>query len=379
MEGSGPGAERAFWLCVAASLALHALVLFGTPELHGGADIVPHLKLIQLMGEEPGLRNVYAPAFHVLGALAAPVVGLENFPKLFGLAGVLALLAAFRFFQRSARLPAESAALYALFPYLFALSWSLPKVEVFGYALLLAGLGLMLRRRHLGVALVLAVSFAVHTASALLLGFTAGVLALARADWRGIAALAVGTLGFLPLLVAHMADGCTPAQALLFSQDDYLRATTNWSSFAIMDVIVLLASPCALVLAAFGARALWRRDRPVAITCGAIVLLYLNELWLAPLATRTSMDLFRGLSALAIPVSVSAGVALAELPRLRPWLLAFCALWAGLSVVYVVPRSYHVRVVELHELDYIRVERCTFGWSGPSKHRRRIQQPAAPR
>jgi hypothetical protein len=90
-------AER--WLFrVAASfaLALQLLVVLGAPGLHGGEDLVPHLRLIERMQEAPGLHNVYAPAYHVLGALLSPLVGLDVFPRLFALASAVALMAGFR-------------------------------------------------------------------------------------------------------------------------------------------------------------------------------------------------------------------------------------------------------------------------------------------
>jgi hypothetical protein len=378
-RSEAPAAVSAFWLCAAAAMLLHALLLFGNPALHGGADLPAHLRLIQLMGEEPALRNVYAPAYHVLGALAAPVVGLANYPKLFGLLSAAGLIASFRFFQRCAGIPVESAALYALFPYSFALSWCLPKVELAGYALALVGLGLLIRRRYLGVALVVVASFTVHTASALFLGIAGGVLALARADRWGLVALALGAVGALPLLAVHVVDGCTLSQALLLSRGDYLRAIVDGSTLGLLDVILVLASPVALALAALGAGPLWRRDRPLAMTCAALAFLYLNELWLTPLEARTTLNLVRGLSVLAIPVSVSGGLALAEWPRLMPWLLSLCLLWAGASAFLVVPRSCYVRAVEIAEVSDLRVARCMFRWKLPGSLHRRTPQHSAPR
>ncbi len=48
---------------------MHAALLRALPGLAGGADLLPHLRLIQLMAEEPALRSVYAPAYHAIGAL----------------------------------------------------------------------------------------------------------------------------------------------------------------------------------------------------------------------------------------------------------------------------------------------------------------------
>ena len=99
-----------FRVCAGVAVLLHLLVIFGNPGLHGGEDLVPHLRLIELMGEAPGLHNVYAPAYHVLGALLSPLTGLALYPRLFALLGALALMAGFRVFQRAAGLPSASSA-----------------------------------------------------------------------------------------------------------------------------------------------------------------------------------------------------------------------------------------------------------------------------
>jgi hypothetical protein len=196
------------------------------------------------------------------------------------------------------------------------------------------------------------------------------VWALATRDWRGIAALAAGTLGFAPLLVIHVAAGCSPAEALLLSKNDYLRATTAWSSAGVWDVIVMLASPLAVVLAGLGARLLPGRSHAAAAVCAVLGVLYLNELWLAPFATRTSLDLLRGLSVLSFAVAVAGGVALEARARAGPWLLACCALWALLCLPTAVPRSCHVREVSIDELRDLSVARCTFRWQAPAAQRR---------
>lgn len=368
-----------FWSCAAGAIALHALLLFGAPELRGGGDLLPHLRLIQLMGEAPALRNVYAPAYHVLGALVSPLSGIALYPKVFALAAAAAWIAAFRFFQRALELPSASSALFALAPYSFALSSSPPKVEVLGYATAFLALGLLARRRYAVLAAVTAVAFWVHTASALFLGIAAGVFALAGRDLRGLAALAVGSLGATPLLAAHLAAGCTPMQALMLSKNDYLRATADWSSAQVWDVICVLASPIAVILAALGARLLWRHSRSLAVTCAVLVALYLNELWLARFETRSSLDLLRGLSVLAFPVAIAAGLALRERPRVLPWALALCGLWAVGATVWVVPRTFHTREFSLSELRQLRVARCTFRWQGPAIQRPRRSRPVPSR
>ena len=360
-----PGAAPLFWLCAGGALLLHAALLLALPGLAGGGDLLPHLRLIQRMAEDPALRSVYAPAYHAIGALLTPLVGLENYPRVFAWLSAGALIAGFRYFQRAARLPDTCSAVFALWPYSLSYSWCLPKIEGAGYALAFVGLGLLLRRRYVFTALVLTATFGVHTASALFLGIAAGVVCLTSRDPRGLLALAAGTLAAAPLFAAHLAAGCTLAEAFLLSRDDYLRETSSWSSALIWDRIVLLASPPALVAAALGARATWRRHRPLAMLCAAVVALYLNELWLAPLATRTSLDLLRGLVILALPVSVCAGVCLDARPRLARSVLALCALFALADAALVLPRSCQVRPVALSELRDLEVARCTFRWWGP--------------
>ena len=207
-------------------------------------------------------------------------------------------------FQRAAGLPEAAAALFAWAPYSFALSWCLPKVEAAGYGLAFAGLGLLLRRRSRAVALALAATFLVHTAAALFFGLCGGVLALAKRDREGLLALAVGCLLASPLLAAHLAVGCTPAQALLFSPGDYLRSAAGWSGLAVWDRVLVLSGPIAVACAALGAARLWREHRAVAIAAGVVVMLYANELWLAPLGLHTTLNLMRGLTIFAAPISL---------------------------------------------------------------------------
>jgi hypothetical protein len=369
--------RQVFWACTAFAMVLHGVLLFGTPGLHGGADLVPHLWLIERMAEAPALRNVYAPAYHVIGGLLTPLVGLELYVELFALASALALILAFRYLVRCLALPGEGASLFALFPYNLSLSWCLPKVEEAGYALAFVGLGLLSRRRYTAAAVLLGLTFYFHTAAALFLGGAGGVLALARRDGRALVALAIGTLAVAPLVAAHLAAGCDLAQALLLSRNDYLRTTSAWSSLGMIDVIAVLASPIALALAGLGARELWRRDRAVALMCAVLTVLYLNELWLAPFETRTSLDLYRGLSTLAVPVCLAAGVSVAARPRAAAWLLGVCALFALGSTLFVAPRSCYVYETRLSELEGMRVDRCTFRWGGPHlpRHRPPLVRP----
>ena len=351
-----------FRASAAGALALHAAILLWTDGLQGGGDMKPHLRLVQLMAEEPGLRSVYAPLYHVLGALGSPLTGLGAYPEWFAWLSAAGLIASFRYFQRSADLPDASAALFAWAPYGFALTWCLPKVEAAGYALALLGLGLLCRRRHLLLAATLAASFWVHTGAALFLGLCGGVLALARRDARALAALAVGSAGAVPLLASHLAAGCSLAQALLFSQGDYLRAAPRLENLVHWDRILVLANPIALVAAGLGARELWERHHPIAILCGVVWVLYLNELWLAPFGARTTLDLLRGLTVLAIPVAVAAGVGLDLRPGAAAAAVAASAALAVLSTLLVVPASCVSKPIDLAEVARYDVDRCTFRW-----------------
>jgi hypothetical protein len=202
-----------------AVVGFHAVLLFGADGLYAGADLLPHLRLVELMRLDPAIRSPYPPAFHVLGALLAPFFGLAVYTKLFMVTAVACQIAAFRLFQRAAGLPDASALLFALWPYSFTQTWTV-RIELAGYALVFLALALLLRRRYLSLALVTAAGFWVHTAGAALLGLSAGVLALARRDGRALGALALGSLGLLPLLASHLGAGCTLRQALLLSQGD---------------------------------------------------------------------------------------------------------------------------------------------------------------
>jgi hypothetical protein len=353
----------------AGALALHAVLLLGGGEIQGGADLRPHLRLIQLMGEAPALRSVYAPAYHALGAILAPWTGLGGYTKLFAFAAAAALIAGFRSFQRAAQLPDLAAALFAWSPYAFALTWCTPKVEAAGYALAFAALGLLMGRRYVMLALALTGTFLVHTGAALFLGLAGGLLALARRDLRALLALAAGSAGALPLFAAQLAAGCSLAQAFLFSEGDYLRQPGAFSGLAMWDRVVVLASPIAVVAGAFGARSLWRRDRRLVALCLVVVALYGNELWLAPFGIGTTLNLLRGLTLLAFATAVCGGVALGGRRRLAPFALAACALWSAGAAFWAVPRSCYVRTFTVAEVRHTAVDRCTFRWRnlGPAE------------
>jgi hypothetical protein len=357
-----------FRASAAGSLTFHALLLLWTDGLRGGGDMKPHLRLIQLMGEDPSLHSVYPPAYHVLGALVAPLSGLTAFPEWFAWCGAAALIAAFRFLQRAAELPDASSALFAWAPYGFALTCCLPKVEVAGYALALVALGLLLRRRHVVLGAALAATFFVHTGAALFLGLCAGSLALALRDGRALLALAAGSLIAAPLPLAHVAAGCSPAQALLFSQGDYLRAAPRLHNLLHWDRVAVLANPIALVAAVPGAPLLWRRHRPIAVLCAVVTALYLNEVWLAPFGARTTLDLLRGLTIFAFPVAAAAGVHLAQRPAAAVGAVAASAGLAVLAALLVVPAACVSKPIEITEIRSLDVDRCSFRWREPRAH-----------
>lgn len=364
-DGRGPGSESGatlFWVSAFAALALHGVLLFATGPLHGGGDLKPHLRLIELMGERPAIRSTYAPVYHAVGALLAPLIGLASYPKVFGWLSAMALIGGFRFLQTGARVPDAASALFAWSPYTFALSWCLPKIEGAGYALAFLGLGFLLRRRYLPLALSLVAALHVHTAAALFLGLCGGVLALAHRDVRALIALGIGSLGVLPLLIAHLQAGCSLAESLLFSPGDYLRTAERAGTLDHPGRLLALAGPVALAAAAVGAAALWRLDRALAWLCAVVALLYLNEFWLSPFGVGTTLNLQRGLTVLALPVSLAGGVALAGRGRIATGVVAACAVWAVGACLLAVPDSCYVQRIDLDEISRLSVDRCMFRW-----------------
>lgn len=365
--------SRLFWLCAGAALAIHVALAFGREGIWGGGDLVPHLRLIQLTQQQPGIHNTYAPAYHLLGAALEPVLGFALYTKLFSLLAAVVLIAGFRSFQQAAGLPDASAALFALTPYLLALSHCTPKIEAAGYGILLYGLGALLRGRRVAVAVTLALAFWVHTASALLYGLSGGVLALARRDARGLAALAAGTLLASPLMAAQVAAGCSFLQALLFDRGGYSRGLhervvpDNW------PWLLPLANPIAVAAAVVGARRTWATQRALAILCAVLLVAYANNLWLAPFGARTLVTLLRGLSLLAIPVAIAAGVFVAARPQRKLWVVGLSLVWAIFSSVRVIPEACFVRPIAGAEIGSARVERCAFLW------RRTLESPGRSR
>jgi hypothetical protein len=355
-----------------AAVALHALRLFQSPGLHGGVDLLAHLRMTELMGQAPALRNVYPPGYHAIGALLSPWVGLAAFPKLFAVVAAALSIGAFRFFQRSTGLPEHAALLFALWPYSFSLSWTLPKIEVGGYLLIFLALGLMVRRRYAAVGLLVAASFWLHTGTALVLGVCGGTLALARRDVKALVALALGTLGAVPLVWAHLAAGCTFQQALLFAEGNYLHDSSLGRSLDRGLLTLALASPPMLGAALLGASETWRRHRSVALLCAVVTLLYLQDLWLAPFGIATTFNLIRGLAMLSLPASVAAGVYLARRPRVAPWLLAAAALWCLGTTFTVAKDPLFWRPMAVEEIRGLQMSRCQFGWNAPNAaHRQR--------
>jgi hypothetical protein len=357
-----PEEVRLFRASAAAALCLHAWLLFGDPALSGGADLVPHLRLIEQMGEAPGLRSVYPPAFHAAVALLAPLLGQALAVKLWTWLSAGALIAGFRAFQRAAGLPAAAAALFPWTPYLFALSWCLPKVEAAGYAAALAGLACLLRGHRAAAGAILAATFWVHTAAALVFGLCGGLWALFRRDARSLAALAGGTLAASPLLVAHLAEGCTLREALLFSPGDYLRAAGRSGSASAGGRIAILAGPLGVGAALLGARRLWREHRDAAVLAAAIVALCTSELWLAPLGIATTFNLLRALALLAVAVAASAGVFAATRRGLAPALVAASAALALVAALRALPGSCHREPVDAARVAVTELDRCRFRW-----------------
>ena len=340
------------------------MLLFATGPLAGVADLLPHLALIRWLAEDPGLRSTYAPAFHATGALLSHGLPLPLVVRLLALGGAAALLFGFRAFQRASGLPEASAALFCWAPYGFALSWCLPKVESFGYGLAFAGLAWAWQRRRAAVAGALAATFLIHTGAALFFGLCGGVLALVRRDPKLLAALAAGCLLAAPLFATHLAAGCSPAQALLFSEGDYLRGAGRWSSFSLGWRLAVLASPIAMACAIAGAATLWRAHRAVAAVALAVVVLCTNELWLAPVGTGTTLNLLRGLTILAFPLAAAGGVFLAEQPhRVTVAVLAACALLALASSAFALPGSCHRKPVDFDRVAVLDLDRCTFRWT----------------
>jgi hypothetical protein len=356
-----------FWPAAGLALALHAWLALGREGLVGGGDLVPHLALIRATELAAGIYNPYAPAYHLAGAIAVPWIGAMAYAAAVALAGALLLIAGFRSLQLAAQLPDAAAAVFALTPYLLSLSWCTPRIEAIGYGLLLFGLAAQLRGRRSALACLLAACFWVHTASALLFGIAAGALALLRRDVRDLAALAAGSLGAAPLVASHLAAGCSLPAAFLFAAGGYSRALSEPLLPENSVWLLPLANPIALLAGLSGAATLWRRSRVLAGLCALILVLYLNNFWLAPFGQRTLVTPLRGLSLLAIPVAIAAGALCAERPQLARWLVFASALWALASPLWLVPKACFVRPISQGEIDAVAVDRCSFRWTAPAR------------
>ena len=145
-----------------------------------------------------------------------------------------------------------------------------------------------------------------------------------------------------------------------------------------VDLRALTDSDAAVESAIPGAAAVWTRDRALAALCGVLVVLYLQELWLAPFGAGTTVNLNRGLSLLVIPVVVSAGVWLASRPRLAPWVLGLAALWCVGCALTVARQPIFSRPVAIEEIRELRMVRCRFGWNAPHAAHRKDRRPRAP-
>jgi len=351
---------RLFRTSAAIAIALHVGLIFGRDGFWGGGDLVVHLSVMDAMREKLALYTTYAPGYSMLGALLTPPLSVEMYAKLFALSSAVLLMAGFRYFQRAAKLPAASSALFVFTPYLLALSTCTPKVEVLGYALLLACVGLLLNRSYLAAALAVAMCFYWHTASALLLGLSAGILCIVRRDGRGLAALAIGSTAAVPLIAEHMSAGCSLAESLMLARGGFSPVAgtpvvpPNW------PWLLPLANPIIVVAAALGSHATWQRNRPIAILCLAFVLLYLNNVWLEPFGIRTLVTLLRGLTMLAIPLAIAAGIHAARSARTAACVVGLAAAAAIASIPTAVPNACFTKRIDPTRA--VEVDRCVFLW-----------------
>lgn len=136
-------------------------------------------------------------------------------------------------------------------------------------------------------------------------------------------------------------------------------------------LLLALANPIAIAATGLGAVPLWRRQRPLAVVSLVLVLLYLNNLWLAPFDVRTAMGLHRGLSVLMLPVAIAAGCAVAGRPRARAALVGASALLAVGTAFVAVPDACHVRRISVEETYGMTVWYCEFAWRRSPRVERR--------
>ena len=100
----------------------------------------------------------------------------------------------------------------------------------------------------------------------------------------------------------------------------------------------------------------------MALVCGLIVALYLNELWLAPFGVRTTLDALRALTILAIPVAAAAGLAVHGSRARSLGLLAASAALAIATTFTVVPVACVSKPIDVAEIERFDVDRCMFRW-----------------
>jgi hypothetical protein len=164
------------------------------------------------------------------------------------------------------------------------------------------------------------------------------------------------------LWIAHLGAGCSFAQALLFAPGGYARSLVEELLPPQWPWLAPLANPVALLAAVPGARATWQRSRPLGWLAAALLALWATNFWLAPFGIRTLVTPLRGLSVLAIPVALCAGVWGAERARREAVLLGLSAIFAVVSLPLVVPHACYVRRIALAEIEGVHVNRCEFLW-----------------
>ncbi len=182
-----------------------------------------------------------------------------------------------------------------------------------------------------------------------------------------LGALAAGSLGVLPLLAAHLSAGCSIPETFLFAHGGYARALTEPLIPSNWPWILPLAGPVGVLAAGLGARELWRHHRAVGILCAVLLCLYFNNLWLAPFEARTLVTLLRGLSLLAIPIAIAAGLYAARSPKHAALTLGTAAVFSIVAGLWVVPQACFVRRIDLGEIAAVSVDRCQFLWRAPTE------------
>jgi uncharacterized membrane protein (UPF0136 family) len=96
--------------------------------------------------------------------------------------------------------------------------------------------------------------------------------------------------------------------------------------------------------------------------CVAIMLLYLNEIWLTPFGARSTLDLLRGLTIFALPVAIAAGLQLEGRPRALRAVTAGSAALAVATSLWIVPSVCVSKAVDVDAVGMFDVDRCAFRW-----------------